>query len=48
MLLNLCSNSECNCDNSGYYKEMIVGELERNYHQIRDMHDKLAREEKED
>jgi hypothetical protein len=27
---------------------MIVGELERNYLQIRDMHDKLSREEKED
>lgn len=27
---------------------MIVGELERNYIQIRDMHDKLTREEKED
>jgi Kelch motif/Galactose oxidase, central domain len=25
-----------------------VGELERNYRQIRDMHDKLTREEKED
>jgi hypothetical protein len=33
---------------SGNYKEMIVGELERNYRQIRDMHDKLTREEKED
>lgn len=27
---------------------MIVGELERNFIQIRDMHDKLTREEKED
>lgn len=27
---------------------MIVGELERNYRQIKDMHDKLTREEKED
>ena len=30
------------------YKEMIVGELDRNYSQIRDMYDKLTREEKED
>jgi hypothetical protein len=30
------------------YKEMIVGELDRNYSQIRDMFDKLTREEKED
>jgi len=27
---------------------MIVGELERNYAQIKDMYDKLTREEKED
>lgn len=27
---------------------MIVGELDRNYCQIRDMYDKLTREEKED
>jgi hypothetical protein len=27
---------------------MIVGELEKNYSQIKDMHDKLSREEKED
>jgi hypothetical protein len=27
---------------------MIVGELERNYSQIKDMYDKLIREEKED
>jgi len=27
---------------------MIVGELERNYGQIKDMYDKLTREEKED
>lgn len=33
---------------SGQYKEMIVGELDRNYSQIRDMYDKLTREEKED
>lgn len=33
---------------SGDYKEMIVGELERNYSQIRDMFEKLQREEKED
>ena len=33
---------------SGYYREMIVGELERNYTQIKDMHEKLVREEKED
>ena len=33
---------------SGSYKEMIVGELDRNYRQIRDMNDKLTREEKED
>lgn len=33
---------------SGYYREMIVGELERNYNQIKDMHEKLVREEKED
>ena len=30
------------------YQELIVGELERNYHQIKDMHTKLQREEKED
>ena len=30
------------------YKDMIVGELDRNYAQIRDMYEKLIREEKED
>jgi len=33
---------------NGCHKEMIVGELERNYRQIGDMYDKLTREEKED
>ena len=34
--------------NRGQYQELIVGELERNYIQIKDMHSKLQREEKED
>ena len=33
---------------SGTYKEMILGELERNYNQIKTMHYKLQREERED
>ena len=32
----------------GTYKEMILGELERNYNQIKTMHYKLQREERED
>ena len=32
----------------GHYKEMILGELERNYAQIKNMHFKLQREERED
>lgn len=32
----------------GQYKEMILGELERNYTQIKNMHFKLEREERED
>ena len=32
----------------GEYKEMILGELERNYTQIKNMHFKLEREERED
>lgn len=32
----------------GVYQELIVGELERNYIQIKDMYNKLQREEKED
>ena len=32
----------------GHYKDVIVGELEKNYVQIKDMHDKLQKEEKED
>ena len=32
----------------GVYKEMILGELERNYDQIKTMHFKLEREERED
>lgn len=32
----------------GVYQELIVGELERNYMQIKDMNAKLLREEKED
>ena len=32
----------------GEYKEMILGELERNYTQIKTMHFKLEREERED
>lgn len=32
----------------GSYKEMILGELERNYNQIKTMHYKLQREERED
>ena len=32
----------------GQYKEMILGELERNYKQIKDMNFKLEREERED
>jgi hypothetical protein len=32
----------------GEYQEQIVGELERNYIEIKDMHTKLQREEKED
>ena len=34
--------------NRGQYQELIVGELERNYIQIKDMYNKLQREEKED
>ena len=30
----------------GHYKEMILGELERNYAQIKNMHFKLQREER--
>lgn len=32
----------------GVYQELIVGELESNYIQIKDMHSKLQKEEKED
>ena len=32
----------------GTYKEMILGELERNFEQIKNMHFKLEREERED
>lgn len=32
----------------GEYQELIVGELERNYIQIKDMNNKLQKEEKED
>jgi len=32
----------------GQYQELIVGELERNFIQIKDMFNKLQREEKED
>jgi len=32
----------------GVYQKLIVGELERNYIQIKDMHTKLQNEEKED
>lgn len=32
----------------GVYQELIVGELESNYVQIKDMHNKLQKEEKED
>ena len=32
----------------GEYKEMILGELERNYTQIKTMNFKLEREERED
>lgn len=32
----------------GAYKEMILGELERNFNQIKTMHYKLQREERED
>ena len=32
----------------GEYKEMILGELERNYTQIKNMNFKLEREERED
>jgi len=32
----------------GNYKEQILGELERNYNQIKTMHYKLQREERED
>ena len=33
---------------SGYYKKMIVGELEKNYMQINEMADKLGLEQHED
>jgi predicted nuclease with TOPRIM domain len=33
---------------SGYYKKMIVGELERNYMEINDMAEKLGLERQED
>ena len=32
----------------GEYKEMIINELERNYNEIKNMHFKLEREERED
>lgn len=34
--------------NQGEYKDLILGELERNYNQIKTMFYKLQREERED